>query len=419
MLNNIYDYLLLWSLFTIWFVILMNTILGTSGFAVYLSNHKKKDQPRMLAEYPFVSILIPAHNEGKVIEKTVQAILDFDYQKDQYEIIVVNDNSNDDSARILAKMQEKNPGRNLTVINTDNITGGKGKSNALNIGFAQSKGSLIAIYDADNTPEKTALRELAYAIINDDKAGAVIGKFRCRNKKRNVLTRFVNLEGIYFQWMAQAGRWKLFKLCTIPGTNFLIRRSILEQIGGWDTKAVTEDTEISFRIYLMGYHIRFCPFSATWEQEPETVSVWFKQRKRWVKGNYYVMFKNFKYLFDRKAGPVRFDILYFLSVYILFFAASITSDIIFVLGFAGFIETTIVGYSFLLWLAAYVIFILSVQIATSVERNELTLLNFVIIIFMYFSYCKLWTIVALVGLISYIQDTIFKRETKWYKTERF
>ncbi|MPN16105.1 hypothetical protein SDC9_163443 [bioreactor metagenome] len=131
------------------------------------------------------------------------------------------------------------------------------------------------------------------------------------------------------------------------------------------------------------------------------------------------MFKNFKYLFDPKAGPIRFDLLYFLSVYILFFSASVTSDIIFILGFTGFIETTIVGYSFLLWLAAYIIFILSVQISISVERHELTLMNFIIIVFMYFSYCKLWTIVALIGLFSFIRDMLFKRETKWYKTERF
>jgi cellulose synthase/poly-beta-1,6-N-acetylglucosamine synthase-like glycosyltransferase len=219
--------------------------------------------------------------------------------------------------------------------------------------------------------------------------------------------------------MAQAGRWKLFSLCTIPGTNFVIHKSILEKIGGWDTKAVTEDTEISFRIYEMGYHIRFCPYSTTWEQEPETLPVWFKQRKRWVKGNYYVMFKNFSRLLDPKMGTVRLDILYFLSVYILFFSAAVTSDIIFILGFTGFIETTIIGYSFLLWLAAYIIFIMSVQISISVERHELTLSNFFVIVFMYFSYCKLWTFVALVGLLSFIKDLLFKRENIWYKTERF
>lgn len=418
MLQNIYDYLLLWSLASIWLVMLINNVLVTGGFVCYLK-HTKKSKPVVAeADLPFVSVLIPAHNEGKVIAKTVAAILNSDYDQEKYEIIVINDNSSDNSAAVLEGIKAENPGRLLTIINTDNISGGKGKSHALNIGLAQSKGAFIVIYDADNTPERSALKELVHSIMNDPKAGAVIGKFRCRNKGRNLLTRFINIEGIYFQWMAQAGRWQLLKLCTIPGTNFIIRRSILEKLGGWDTNAITEDTEISFRIYRLGYHIRFCPYSASWEQEPENLAVWFKQRKRWVKGNYYVLIKNFKYLFDH-AGPVKFDLLYYLAVYILFLASSVISDLIFILGFGGFIQTTILGYSLLLWFMAYLLFILSVLIALSTEKGELKFSNVLTAMIMYFTYCKLWAIITVIGLVSYTKDFVFKREITWYKTERF
>ena len=128
----------------------------------------------------------------------------------------------------------------------------RAKSNALNIGFKQSKGEYVVVYDADNTPEADALRYLVAEIESDDELGAVIGKFRTRNRNVNLLTRFINIETLSFQWMAQAGRWQLFKLCTIPGTNFIIRRSILDEIGGWDVRAMAEDTELSFRIYGMG-----------------------------------------------------------------------------------------------------------------------------------------------------------------------
>ena len=70
-----------------------------------------------------------------------------------------------------------------------------------------------------------------------------------------------------------------------------MRRSIIEEIGGWDSKAIAEDTEISFRIYKLGYKIKLVPQSITWEQEPETVKVWIKQRTRWAKGNIYVLMK--------------------------------------------------------------------------------------------------------------------------------
>lgn len=419
MFQSIYDYLLLWSLFSIWLIVLINKILATGGFISYLKHNRKSDSFVPDKDLPFVSVLIPAHNEAKVIGKTLESILNLDYDKSKIEIIVINDNSSDNSAEILQKIKEDHPERLLKIINTDSLIGGRGKSNALNIGLAQSKGSLIAIYDADNTPEKKALKELVFAIIKDEKAGAVIGKFRCRNKNRNLLTKFINIEGIYFQWMAQAGRWQLFKLSTIPGTNFIIRRSILDQLGGWDTDAITEDTEISFRIYRLGYHIRFCPHSTSWEQEPETVSVWLKQRKRWVKGNYYVLIKNFKYLFDKNTGPVRFDLLYFFAIYILFLASSIVSDLIFILGFGGFIQTTIMGYSLLLWFMAYILFALSVFIALSTEKGELSFSNIIITLMMYFTYSKLWAFVAVIGIVSFANDYLFKREITWYKTERF
>lgn len=301
------DILMLIAVICIWSLLLVNVVLIIAGYLYYIKI-ENEEVPEIKGEAPFVSIMVPAHNEGKVITKTVESLLALDYPHDRYEIIVINDNSSDNSSELLGNLQHKHEGRNLIVINTDAVTGDKGKSNALNIGFKRSRGELIAIYDADNTPEKTALRYLVAEITNDDTLGAVIGKFRTRNRNTNLLTRFINIETLSFQWMAQAGRWKLFKLCTIPGTNFIMRRSIVESIGGWDVKAIAEDTEISFRIYMMGYRIKFQPKSVTWEQEPQTVKVWFKQRTRWAKGNIYVIIKNIPLLFDRKARNIRFDI---------------------------------------------------------------------------------------------------------------
>lgn len=415
---NIIDSLIIYSLVVIWVIIFINVILVIGGYIYYLKT-LKMDPEEPLDKYPFVTIMVPAHNEAKVIGKTVISLLQFDYPKNRYEIIVINDNSSDNSAEILKGIQDEYPDRNLIVINTDKTTGGKGKSNALNIGFNSSKGELIAIYDADNTPEKTALRYLVRAIIKDDKLGAVIGKFRCRNKNRNLLTRFINIESLAFQWMAQAGRWQIGNLCTIPGTNFVIRRNLIESMGGWDTKAITEDTEISFRLYRMGYKIKFMPLAVTWEQEPQTLKVWFKQRSRWSKGNIYVVMKNFKYLFVRESGVSRFDIAYYILIYFFFLSAVVISDTLFILGLFQIVNLNITGYSLILWIMAYAVFSLSVLVSISAEKGEFSLSNFLIILLMYFTYCKLWGVVAVMGFYNFIKDTIFKREVKWYKTERF
>lgn len=414
---SLVDYLFLFSLVSIWAILLINIVLAISGYIYYLRNLNFKD--KRLDEYPFVSILVPAHNEGKVIGKTVESLLSLDYPIDKMELIVINDNSSDDSKDILQSIKVRHSKYNFTIINTDNITGGKGKSNALNIGYQVAKGDFIAIYDADNTPEKTALRYLIQTIVKDDSLGAVIGKFRTRNKYRNLLTRFINIETLSFQWIAQAGRRQLLGLCTIPGTNFVLRRTTIEKLGGWDTKAIAEDTEISFRIYKMGQRITYVPQSVTWEQEPETVKVWLKQRTRWVKGNIYVLVKYITNLFKGKQNRVLFDILYFFSVYFLFLGSVVISDIIFVLSLFNIVEVSIPFNFSIIWILSYILFIIQVSITLSMEKGEGDISNIFIVALMYFTYSQLWLIVAIKGMFSYFSDAIHKREAKWYKTERF
>lgn len=412
------DLLSLYSIIAIWSLMFINIFLSIGGI-IYMLKVNRTDGNIPLEEYPMVSIMVPAHNESIVIRRTVLALLNFDYPKDKYEIIVINDNSTDQSAEVLKKIQEKYKSRKLIVINTDNQVGGKGKSNALNIALSVAKGSVIAIYDADNTPAPDALRILVENLMSDDKLGAVIGKFRTRNRNASLLTRFVNIETLAYQCMNQAGRYYFFKLCTIPGTNFVIRRSIINQMGGWDTKALAEDTEISFRIYRMGYYIKFMPLAVTWEQEPQKLKQWFKQRTRWAKGNIYVLLKNFKYVFDEKAGPMRLDAFYYALVYVLMLTSLICSDIIFVLGILGFCHVTLGGFSSLLWGMAILLFLLNVLLTLSVEKNEFNFESALLILLMLFTYSKMWVFVVVNALLLSVQDKIYHKEVVWDKTERF
>lgn len=412
------DVLALYSIFAIWGLLFMNILLSMGGF-VYIMRTYRTDGHKSIAEYPMVTVMVPAHNESIVIRKTMESLLKFDYPKDKYEIIVINDNSSDDSAQVLKNIQVNNPRARIIVINTDNIVGGKGKSNALNIALSVASGSVIAIYDADNTPEKQALKILVENLMSDDKLGAVIGKFRTRNKYASLLTRFVNIETLAYQCMNQAGRYFFFKLCTIPGTNYVIRRELIDRMGGWDVNALAEDTEISFRLYRMGYYIKFMPLAVTWEQEPQKLKQWFKQRTRWVKGNLYVLKNNFKYAFDPKAGRMRLDVIYYGLVYLTMFTSLIFSDMIFIIGILGLGYVTLGGFSSLLWEMAILLFILNVSITLSVERNEFNFSNILLTFFMLFTYAKMWVLVVLNGLIQGIQDALYHKEVVWDKTERF
>lgn len=415
-----WDLLSLYAIIAIWSMMALNVFLSVGGYHYILTENRKGGHvPVPDGHYPMVSVLVPAHNEALVLKRTVQSLLNFDYPKDRYEVIVINDNSSDDTGGLMKKLESENPRSRLICVSTDKVVGGNGKSNALNIGLSIAKGSVIAVYDADNTPERDALRLLVENLLTDDKLGAVIGKFRTRNRNASLLTRFVNIETLTHQCMNQAGRYFFFRLCTIPGTNYVIRRDILEKVGGWDVKALSEDTEISFRIYRMGYYIKLLPQSVTWEQEPHLLGIWFRQRVRWAKGNLYVMAKNFKYTFDKDAGRMRMDVIYYVLTYGIMLSSLVLSDIIFVGGLLGFIHVKLAGFSELLWGMAILVFISNVMLTLSLEKNEFTLESFGLVTVMLFTYAKLWAPVVLKAMWDMLLDHLLHRRVKWDKTVRY
>lgn len=208
-------------------------------------------------------------------------------------------------------------------------------------------------------------------------------------------------------------------MTTIPGTNFAIRRSILEQLGGWDEKALSEDTELSFRVYNLGYHIRFFPAAVTWEQEPETWRVWWKQRTRWARGNIYVISKfifSFHKLKNKKIG---IDLFYFFFTYLLFFAGVLISHSIFVVNLFVDLNLTIGYVSYALLIIGFLLFLTEGVLALSFEKKQLTAKNVFTIVVMYFTYSQLWLFLIVYAVILEIQRVLFRQEIKWDKTKRF
>ncbi|MGB9773375.1 MAG: glycosyltransferase family 2 protein [Bacteroidota bacterium] len=398
----------------IWFMIAYQLVLTLAGYFHFVhSVREKKAIDAMKFDFPRVAILIPAHNEEKVIRRTLEAMLAFDYPSDRYEVIVVNDGSTDETGVIVEEMAWRDARvRHLIVPEEE---GGKGKSRALNIGLKHTNAEYIAVYDADNTPEPSALRYLVTQMILHQELGAVLGKFRTRNRYRNLLTRFINVETLSFQSILQAGRWKLFKVSTLPGTNFVIRRSLLEQLGGWDEEAITEDSELSIRVYMKGYKIKVIPYAVTYEQEPETWEVWRKQRTRWVRGNNYVALKFFKEIPQFKNKFLAVEVLYLLSLYYVFFFAIVISDILFILSVAGLVAIPLPGPYTAVWILAFVLFILEILLALSYDRED-NLKQIGLIILMYFTYCQLW--IYVVGKALYL-DLIRREKRTWVKTVRF
>lgn len=399
-------------------MLLYHMFLMQGGYWHFLTYEKvlPKWKSKMV-DLPTVSVFIPAHNEEVVIGQTLQAMSQLYYPKDKIEIIVINDNSSDRTGEIAQSYANKYPF--IRVLETKPPNKGKGKSSALNEALANSSGEMIVVYDADNTPEKMSVWYLVMGLMNDPKSAAMVGKFRVVNAKETWLTRFINIETICFQWMAQGGRWKWFKVATIPGTNFAIRRSIIEELGGWDVKALAEDTELTIRVYNLGYHIRFFPAAITWEQEPETLKVWWNQRTRWARGNQYVVLKFLTQIFDMKRKRIVFDLFYFFFTYFLFFFGVIVSNILFIVNLFYDLGLSIGNVALVLWGLAFLLFLAEVMITLSIEKTEMNRTNFFYVILMYFTYSQMWIVLVVWSLYLEIKRMILGQEAKWYKTERF
>jgi cellulose synthase/poly-beta-1,6-N-acetylglucosamine synthase-like glycosyltransferase len=398
----------------IWFMIAWQLLLTLAGYFHHASSLKEKRRvDAETHELPGVSILIPAHNEDVVIDDTLRAMRALDYPAERMEIIVINDGSTDRTGEIIREHAAQDA--RVICFDVPAGEGGRGKSRALNLGFRRARFPVIAVYDADNTPDAMALQYLAVQLVRHPELGAVLGKFRTINKTRTLLTRFINIETLSFQSILQAGRWKLMRIATLPGTNFVIRREIVEELGGWDEDAITEDSELSIRMYMRGWRIKFVPYSVTFEQEPETWSVWMRQRTRWVRGNNYVSKKFLGQWKDIRSRRLRFEVFNAVALYYIFFVAIVISDILFILAITGAIAIPLPGPYTLVWIMAVVLFYAEIMLALSYDRED-SLTAFLLIGAMYLLYCQLWLVVV---AKAFYMDVIRKEGMTWAKTVRF
>jgi cellulose synthase/poly-beta-1,6-N-acetylglucosamine synthase-like glycosyltransferase len=411
---TIIEVVFLVSVILIWFMIGYQFIFSVYGYINFLKSMKeRKDVDKQTYDFPTCTILIPAHNEEKVIANTIEAMLNMEYPKDKLKVMIINDGSKDATKEIIERYAAQDS--RVVLYDVPQGQGGKGKSRALNLGVKQVQSDVIAIYDADNTPDPKALHYLVAQLITHKELGAVIGKFRTVNKNRNLLTRFINIETLSFQSMLQAGRWQMHNIATLPGTNFVMWRWLIDELEGWDEEALTEDSELSIRIYELGYKIKFIPYAITYEQEPETWKVWIKQRVRWVRGNNYVIAKFIKLIPHFKNKRLRFDLLYTLALYYVFFFAIIISDLLFVLSLLSIISIPLPGPYSVVWLMAFILFLFEIMLAISFDREDKPK-NFFLILIMYFTYCQLWIFIM---LRAFYLDKIKKEGNIWDKTVRF
>jgi cellulose synthase/poly-beta-1,6-N-acetylglucosamine synthase-like glycosyltransferase len=241
----------------------------------------KGDQRKEYSGKTF-SIMIPAKNEEKVLGRLLDRLVNLEYDKSKYEVIVLEDGSTDNTYNICKKYEDMYD--IIRCIKLEKSQVPNGKSRALNVGLKLAKYEIIGIFDADSVP-KLDILSYASATFSDDNVVAVQGKLVPINVRESIITRFASLEELFHEYSI-AGRSRLGLFVPLEGTCTFIRKSTLEELGGWNEYTLTEDLDLSLKITSMGYKIVYNPSMIMWREVPTSLRWLIRQRLRWYRGHF-------------------------------------------------------------------------------------------------------------------------------------
>lgn len=238
-----------------------------------------------------LDMIIPCYNAEKTIENTVNAILRSDY-KGLKKVIVVDDCSTDNSHKIVEEMAKKNS--KILLVQTPKNTGKA--SGAKDYGVKFAKSDFIGFTDADSFPGEASISKMI-GFFNEEKVGAVTSSVLVLNDD-NLLGK---LQAIEYRIIVFTRKLLGFvdAIYVTPGPLAIYRKSIFNEIGGFDEKNLTEDIEITWNLASKGYLVRMSPLAQVYTEAPTNIKSWLKQRIRWNVGGLQTINKYKRYLFKK------------------------------------------------------------------------------------------------------------------------
>jgi cellulose synthase/poly-beta-1,6-N-acetylglucosamine synthase-like glycosyltransferase len=195
------------------------------------------------------------------------------------EIIIVDGNSSDSTCKVCSEFLEKYS----AMIRIINEKQSRGKPAALNVALPLVTGEIVGVFDADSVPEKDVLKKVASHFV-DRQVMAVQGRTISLNEKSNILTRVIAQEEKAWYQALLNGREKMQLFVPLNGTCQFIKRSVIEELGGWDESSLTEDVELAVRLVEKKYLIKYAPDACSGQETPTSLGGLVKQRVRWYRG---------------------------------------------------------------------------------------------------------------------------------------
>jgi glycosyltransferase involved in cell wall biosynthesis len=277
-----------------------------------ISKHKENSQ-KELTHFPKVSVIIPAYNEEKVIQKTLDSMVETQYPRK--EIIFVDDGSTDKTLEIAKKYKKE-----VTILHKEN----GGKASALNYGLVYAKGEIIVVVDADTIIGRNSLKEIVKGFEVDPHVAAVAGNIKVRNRV-NWITKCQALEYLIGIQVVRRAFDRFGSITVVPGALGAFKKSAVSGTGAYGKETIVEDFDQTIKLLKAGLITQGSIKAVAYTEAPNSLTDFAKQRKRWYRGNIQVLKRHS----DALTNP-RFGYLQKLALPYLFL---------------GMIITPIVGYA--------------------------------------------------------------------------
>src|SRR5678816_4554892 len=234
------------------------------------------------ADLPVITVQLPLFNELYVVDRLLKAVTAFDYPREKLEIQVLDD-STDETVKVAEAVVARYAaeGFDIHYIHRSDRTGFK--AGALENGNKSAKGDLFAIFDADFVPKPDCLRKLV-DFFTDPMVGCAQMRWSHINGNYNLLTRLqtIMLDGHFV--VEQTTRNRTGGFFNFNGTAGIWRRQAIEMSGGWQHDTLTEDTDLSFRVQLMGWKFVYLLDEDAPAEIPVEINAFKAQQRRCAKG---------------------------------------------------------------------------------------------------------------------------------------
>lgn len=332
----------------------------------------KRGYPRYVeraeSSLPMISLVVPAYNEGLVIQAALRSLLQLSYPN--YEIIVIDDGSTDDTyekAMVVAQESSDIPVRVVTKRNG-------GKAEALNTGMTLARGEFVLNMDGDTKLTSNSLRACVRHFDNP-LVGAVAGNVKVLNRD-SIWSKIQALEYVEGLAMARKAQSYMRAVNIIPGPLGMFRKSVLQQVGGYDHDTFAEDCDLTLKMLMHGWHIAYEPNAIAWVETPSRLLDLLKQRYRWTRGILQATKKHSYALWQpRKAGVNCFIIWYMLFEGIMWPFSTLLGNIFF--SYVA-IQYGLASLLFYWWLQLTILDVVAAAYCVIVEEEDPSLILYAV-----------------------------------------